>query len=89
MFVLQKDGLRAKIVTVDNNEIDTMYIDRRNSSGATDGNTLVGCIIKNIIKTIYLYRVNHTENRCFTMLPCVYILELNYVKKVIQNICRV
>ena len=50
---LQKDGLRAKIVTVDNNEIDTMYIDRRNNPGASDGNTLVGCIIKNIIKTIY------------------------------------
>ena len=43
MFVLQRDGLRAKIVTQDNNEIDTMYIDRRNNPGASDGNTLVGC----------------------------------------------
>ena len=35
-------------MTQDNNEIDTMYIDRRNTPGTSDGNTLVGCVIKEI-----------------------------------------
>lgn len=38
--VLQKKGLRAKVQTEDNNEIDTMFVDRRRP-GSHNGNTLV------------------------------------------------
>ena len=40
--LLQQKGQRAKLLTADNNDIDTMYIDRRNDPEARDGNMLVG-----------------------------------------------
>ena len=42
--VLQKRGLRAKVLTEDNNEIDTMFVDRR-KPGTHNGNTLVSLFL--------------------------------------------
>ena len=39
--LLQQKGQRAKLLAADNNEIDTMYIDRRNDPESRDGNMLV------------------------------------------------
>jgi hypothetical protein len=39
-FLLQKHGIRAKLLTEDNNEIDTMFVDRR-ADKTRHGNTLV------------------------------------------------
>lgn len=37
---IQKHGYRAKLLAEDNNEIDTMFLDRRGSAGV-NGKTLV------------------------------------------------
>jgi hypothetical protein len=39
--LVQKNGKRAKVLTEDKNEIDTVFIDRR-KPGSRNGNTLVG-----------------------------------------------
>lgn len=43
MFILriQKRGRRAKLLAEDGNEIDTMFLDRRNDGAYPHGNTLV------------------------------------------------
>ena len=40
MLKLQKHGIRAKVKTEDNNEIDTLFFDRRNIV-SNNGKTLV------------------------------------------------
>ncbi|XP_076436481.1 phosphatidylserine lipase ABHD16A-like [Babylonia areolata] len=43
-LIEEKKGKRAKVLTEDNNEIDTMFVDRRRpGSGHSHGNTLVVC----------------------------------------------
>ncbi|KAI0213665.1 Phosphatidylserine lipase ABHD16A [Lamellibrachia satsuma] len=42
-LIEEKKGQRAKLVTADNNEIDTMYVDRRNDPDTCDGKVLVVC----------------------------------------------
>ncbi|XP_057289724.1 phosphatidylserine lipase ABHD16A-like isoform X1 [Hydractinia symbiolongicarpus] len=41
--LIEKNGLRAKLLTKDGNEIDTMFIDRRSERNDDEGNTLVIC----------------------------------------------
>ena len=51
-FSLQLGGLRAKLEAEDGNEIDTVFMDRRNSTTYLNGNTLVWasiCIWFNVI----------------------------------------
>ena len=48
-FFFQKRGRRAKLVTADKNEIDTMFVDRRNSQTYPNGNTLVSIFFLFII----------------------------------------
>ena len=43
-FYLQKNGKRAKLVTADGNQIDTMFIDRRNTLGEPQNDTLVSIL---------------------------------------------
>ena len=40
-MTLKLGGLRAKLEAVDGNEIDTVFIDRRNNTAYPNGNTLV------------------------------------------------
>ena len=39
-------GLRAKLLTQDGNEIDTMFIDNRNDQKTDNGNTLVSTLLQ-------------------------------------------
>ena len=41
MALIEKNGLRAKLVTRDGNEIDSMFVDRRGDENNGVGNTLV------------------------------------------------
>ena len=43
-LVFQKKGIRAKLLTEDGNEIDTMFVDRRNDTRYPNGNILVGYV---------------------------------------------
>lgn len=43
MGLYEKGGLRAKLLTQDGNEIDTMFVDNRNDRESHNGNTLVIC----------------------------------------------
>ena len=54
--VLQKRGLRAKVLTEDNNEIDTMFVDRR-KPGIHNGNTLVSLFL--LLHSAGFYCCNH------------------------------
>ena len=54
--VLQKRGLRAKVLTEDNNEIDTMFVDRR-KPGTHNGNTLVSLFL--LLHSACFYCFNH------------------------------
>merc|ERR1711976_414414 len=42
-LVEEKKGMRAKLLAEDGNEIDTMFIDRRNDPNNPNGNILVVC----------------------------------------------
>jgi len=42
-MLIEKDGLRSKLLTADGNEIDTMFLDKRSDQPEDNGNTLVIC----------------------------------------------
>ena len=46
LLMLQKTGIRSKLLAQDKNSIDTMFVDRRNRADFPNGNTLVSLFYK-------------------------------------------